>query len=385
MSDITALRLVGLTLVVASCQGHRSQPGGRTSPGGPQVQLLDSIILEEPDSAYLGRPGPFVATPADGSYLLTDELADRVLSFRKDGRLGFVLGRSGAGPRDFSSVGPVIALVDSLLIVQSAGTARLTVFDARSRKLLAQRLYLGNLMSIRPSKADLLIGDFDLAKGFGAARLPIAALFNQPQTGPTTFIEPTFGALPKAYSQYPMLVTFGNVFAEPVGDSVLVGFGATSYLVLFDRAGQAVDTIDIPARERRGVPPDSVKLFGSRSMPMARLATAISTLLGLWHLPDGQMLVWHQDPSARFKNGQLVELTGRAFVSILDRDLTHACVDTELLAPGTSRPRLGVRGDTLLSLDQVVLTNGPLRAQTVIRRYLVSSLGCHWIPIGRSH
>ena len=103
-----------------------------------------------------------------------------------------------------------------------------------------------------------------------------------------------------------------------------------------------------------------------------------SLMLRHWRLPDGSFLIWHEDNTATKRKGNFL-LSGVAFVSILSRDGTKACVDARVPFPGSDWPRITMHGDTLYALDQISSGADSTRAQTVVRRYLVRTDKCSWL------
>lgn len=77
--------------------------GGRAAAQvrGPDLVLLDSLILEETEDHYLGQPLGLLVR-ADGSLLVSDGFSDAVLQYDSAGRLVGNLGRKGSGPGEFT-------------------------------------------------------------------------------------------------------------------------------------------------------------------------------------------------------------------------------------------------------------------------------------------
>ena len=371
LRHLQAVGCLTVCAVGAACSSH--------APRGLEFRLLDTLILGESDTAYLGRLGPWPIV-GHGGYYVQDELTDRVFHFSLNGTLDLSLGRHGRGPGEFDGVGPLILPLDSLLIVQSTGGARLTVFDVRTRKALVSRTYAGDLMGGTTVGDTLLLGIFDPGSRQAVARLPIAQLLSSAIQD--SFVRASISRIAAEYEKYPNLATFGHVIPQRTDSGLLVGFGGTGYLVL--ERGTTTDTLLIPTIRRRGVSEAALKKFTPGRATMEELSRAISTVLGIWRRPNGGFIVWYQDPTAKFTKGDLIELTGRAFLTALSPDLTRACVDGEPPAP-VGRPRLALNGDTLISLDQVVDTSNNPRAITVIRRYLVRDEDCDWRPVRRVH
>jgi hypothetical protein len=195
----------------------------------------------------------------------------------------------------------------------------------------------------------------------------------------------SFAGRPSEYDRYPLLNEWDDMKVVSFEDGPVLAIGGSDRLVRYSRDGVVHDTIKVAVVGRRGVKQETLeRLFTRRPQTAAearRLSDetgrAISALLGLWKMPDGSLLVWYQDP--HFENGGRV-LKGVAFLSIVTRDGSRACVDAAVEAPGSGRPRLDVKGDTVLVLDQVVPAGGEPRVTTVVRRYLLDTSECEWLP-----
>ncbi len=83
--------------------GCGSESGERVTAdaAGPTLTPVDSILLPEGDTLYIGNPYALVVDPYDGSFHISDIFSSRVLRFRRDGSLMLVYGRPGEGPGEF--------------------------------------------------------------------------------------------------------------------------------------------------------------------------------------------------------------------------------------------------------------------------------------------
>jgi hypothetical protein len=142
----------------------------------------------------------------------------------------------------------------------------------------------------------------------------------------------------------------------------------------------------VPVARRRGVTSEGLELFRAKAFSMEDAYKAISATAALWRSSSGEIVVWHQDGSLEISRRPFkMHITGKAWISLLSADLTRACVDAEVTTPGTDRPRLALKGDTLYVFDQVMDSLNTGIIQSVIYRYHLSSEGCHWIPLPASH
>lgn len=70
-------------------------------------------------------------------------------------------------------------------------------------------------------------------------------------------------------------------------------------------------------------------------------------------------------------------MNSRVYVSVLSPDRRQACVDAELAVSRDTEPLMAFSGDTLFVLEGHVQGQ---RVRSTVKRYLVSSAGCDWVP-----
>lgn len=356
-------------------------PRGEVHARAPQVRLTDSVILQETDSAFVGSPGTSFAVDEQGVLYIPDRSTDRVLRFRPDGVLDGIIGRRGAGPGELRGIGAAIDASNGVLAVHGYQSLSVSLFASADGRFLGALRQRGYLTSLRVTDSIVWHGTMDMGTGLSVGS--VAQDSFRLGSGATELIA-TVGEVPEAFRRYPGLDVFNNVVVLPRGDLLLVGYGGTNELVLsgLDGAGRA--RLNLPVGQRRGVPPAQLeRYFRSRNFPPALTFAAISSLAGLWPAAGGRVLVYHRDleeddPSAR--NSQTI---GRAYVSVLSAGLDSACVDGEVPYPLPIYPRLAVHQDTILQLDQYLVPGSRSRVQTVVRKYVVNTSACEWLPIPR--
>jgi hypothetical protein len=372
--------LLSGAVVLAGCQ-----TADRPADGVLALRIVDSVILEEPDSAFLGRPGALFRTTDDGDYLIPDELANRLLRFAPDGRFVASYGRSGAGPGEFRRIGHVSIIRDSILLQSTLGR-ELHFFRLSDGAPLFQRVHRGYITSGLLRADSLFMGVFALDSGMVTViAAPAESIFAPDPRTPPLVIEPTKVRLPRLYRDYRGLDAFGGVFLDVTHTAVVVAFGGSNDLLISDHDLEEGFELSVPRRLRRGVTTEGLRKL-SRADPNAaqdEVFEAISATQGVWVLRDGRILVWHGDLNVERRNGRVQQIAGITYLTLLSADLGLACVDARLEAPGTAKPRIAVHRDTVLSLDQIAEVKSN-RAVTVIRRYALADDGCEWLPTTRT-
>jgi hypothetical protein len=377
----------GLALGVLGCAEARDiEAICRDANSAPRLTLRDSIVLEESESVYLGNPGVLLAFGDDGRVYIPDFASNRALSFDRDGRLATTLGRPGAGPGEFRSIGFVTLVVGDTVLHSDYVLRRISAFDTRGNPL-GQARYEGRLTWLHPSGDTIWLGLSDRGARRGIAQVRFQDLVDPEvgEEGPP--LRAGLVSLPPEYDQYRVLGWWDDLKPVVWADTMLVAFGGVEYLVRYRLDGTPLDTIQVPVCRRHGSPSEVLDRW-FRTPPRTSEEqeefsrngeSRISALLGLWRFADGRVMVWYQD--ARMDPGRI--LRGTAYLSVLTPDLQWACVDAELAAPASGRSRVGVhRGDVFL-LDQVVDESGVVpRVQSVLRRYALDTSRCRWLATG---
>ena len=159
-----------------------------------------------------------------------------------------------------------------------------------------------------------------------------------------------------------------------MGDTLLVGYTGHPALFLTRPDGTPFDTVEIPAVRRRGVPRDMVERFAA-DPPNEEIASMASALVALHRLPSGEVAAFHLDVTV---DGRLITADG--FLSVLSKELDRACIDIPFRFQRDGRPVVAFRGDTLLVLEQRLVSDQS--ARSVVRSYRIDTSGCDWIPLG---
>lgn len=343
---------------------------------GPALRPVDSLVLAEADTAYLGRLPYTFTVDRDGEIFVADESSDQLLVFRRDGHLARIYGKHGQGPGEFTHIKALTIPLDSL-VLQGMATGTVAVLARGDGRELNRFHHGGRLSSWVLGTRSLAFGIHDAGAWQSIALVPLDELLNQGLR-----VEATVGGLPEDFRRYPELRSFGMVHLVGWGDTLLVGHTGTNLLVRHLWSGAALDTIQAPTRLRRGVPRAVLPLFRNPGLDLHTTVSALSALAGMWRTASGEVLLWYQDGTTEDPAKPNAGLLGTAYITVLAPDLRSACVDGRLDAPGTGRPRLAFANDTLYSLDQVLeeAASGQARVRTVVTRYVVDTGQCQWYP-----
>lgn len=373
---VAGIALVPTCLALATgCRNPTTPAPSASADGSARLALVDSIVLDEPDSAFIGRPGQLFSVDADGSILITDQYSERILRFDGKGQLRQTY---GTRPGSIRRAGSVNIHVDSLLLHATEGR-QLVAFDYHSGKELWHRAYRGYIVAAQMTPSEVLFGSYDPASKKGVIAVPLDSILSTD----TLPLGATRVEFPDEYSRYPDLEIFNGVVFAAWQDTLVAGFAGVDYVVRYGPAGIPIDTFVVPAVARRGTPTSSLRLFGRNGGQLSEQVSSRSALFMLWRVPGGNLVIWFNDASTvEGPRNKSTEFTGVAWLSVLDLEKRRACVDAKVPEPESGLPRLAMHGDTLYSFDQLEVNapsgRGP---RSVVRRYLVDSSECTWMPL----
>lgn len=165
--------------------GAAPEPAAGSSPAGPRVMALDSVLLVEADTLYIGYPFGLAVDPFDGSFYVSDSFSRRVYRFRRDGTLAGTYGRPGRGPGEFTSHAQVAVVDDSTVATPGMNPPALYLFDRQDGRLRST----SPLPPVLLGTGQLVIRGGDLLMAArpldGATSLLVWASFRlQPPAGP---------------------------------------------------------------------------------------------------------------------------------------------------------------------------------------------------------
>jgi hypothetical protein len=338
---------------------------------GPVISEIPSLILQDSASRDLG---PMLSLAVDGhdGVILTDVLRPAVLHFGPDGNLLGSYGREGDGPGELRIAFAAVPFRDSLLAVIDHAHRVASVFDQHSMKWVGQYALPELPYSASNTESGLWLGALNHVEHTSVLWLsPSASAFQ------------SLGPIPGSLEAVPALAgTFPYVAIVPVQDTLILGFQPLS-TILIATGGRTVDSLEIPKRLRRGTPSDLAGATASAT-GLADFAQHFSLLMGLYRLPNGQILALHIDPrppdsaSTASARGRPVLFWSTKYVSVLAADRRAACVDAALPVPPQSPLTATVIGDTLVILEQVV---SDTTVVTRLRRFRITTDHCAWRPV----
>ena len=369
------------TMVAAACDAPIDSPPGTDRP---TLRIIDTIHLEESDSSLLADTGPYFFVARTGQIYFPENQSARVLRYGARGALEMTFGRRGRGPGEFGLVGPALLVVDTMLLVEANFQRHIHVFSTATGRFLYSIPFVGiNIWSAIATDDKLVWGHYDYAGRYTVMLASSDSVLRGPVANASP-LRSSQHSKPEIFRAYPELDRWSVVPLVAWADTVVFGYGPTDWLVRATLDGDALDTIVVPVARRRGVPEEGLELFRAKDFQFEDAYEAISATVALWRSSNGEIVVWHQDGSLKVSQRPFkMHITGKAWVSLLSADLTRACVDAEVTTPGTDRPRLALKGDTLYVFDQVMDSLDSGSIQSVVYRYHLSSEGCDWLRVPR--
>lgn len=328
-----------MTFTLGACE-FRSGIAGRTTP----FDNAPILLLTESDSFYIGRARDF-AVDEQGAFYIADALADRVLVFGSDGRPLRSFGRRGAGPGELGQIGPMAVSENTVSVVDIAGQ-QVHTYDRQSGVLKKSRPHMGMASTLMASGEVLWAGSLAIADTASVSRW-----------SPGDTIPRRFGPFPEYYRRSNPLYSIYNVVSIAfTGSRMVVGLAAADVLWVYEAGSTTLtDSVTIPRKVRRGVPPglaEDIVLLSFEEM----FASA-SALMGMHVLSGDRILLIHYDQEMDGQHG-----SSSAFGTVLDSALRSVCVDILLRRRDDGQARFATRADTLFRFEQVV-TDNSVRAE----------------------
>lgn len=340
----------------------RDRAHARPAIHGPILTLVDSIRLEESDTAYLARPTGLLPS-ADGSFFVTDAGTARLLRFSRRGLLLRAFGRHGAGPGEFATPTTIGLAGDSLVLVNDQNNLRFVSFDLRTGLPGSSLRREGPVSSMQVFRDTVWLGYRDIEGRTAVGRwVP-----PQPQVDP--MVPYPAGIRESTY----MLERFWQLHVLAWPDTLLLGFIAAPDLVLASHRGDLLSTVRIPAIRRRGVAPDIADRLTTLATNPAAQAGTFSVLQAVGRGTRGRVLLVYFD---QVLHGNRFTATG--WVSVVSADFGSACLDAGLPLSQDSFGRVALRGDTVFTLEQAVTSSD--KPVSFVRAYRIDTDDCTWEP-----
>ena len=355
------LVVLGIATVGASCTTRIGER--RRMLVSPTLELVDSLVLAESDSLFVGDASGFAA-PADGTYLVSDKRNATLHQYEADGRHRRSLGRRGEGPGEWS-FGPFrIVLGDDSLLLVTDGTSRIEVLSYPSGVPRAKRATQGRWFLAGYQGDRTYFANIDRKK-----RSVIAATINGSDS--SIYGGPYTAAIARS-SLVGELLSWMEI-AILGGDTIAVASQSSDHIFVGPFPNGPFDSLRVPIAQRRGALPELLSRIDDRNPSTVEQALyRPSYPLALHRLPSSGYLAYVTSDQTLVSS----RMTGTIFVSVVDLNNHLACPDAEVVAPSDPLPRIAFRGDTLLVLVQDEDAHGASR--TSIRKFLIDASACAW-------
>jgi hypothetical protein len=335
-----------------------------TRSTSPTIVAVDSVLLEENDTSFVGQPGAFAASP-DGSFYIADALNSTVHHFRSDGKILRPIGRRGHGPGEYVQPGILALDGDSLLYVRDEAN-RVVLFDVGSgRQRWERHLPWAPIFELATNHGRLIFNVLDSARKTSLG--VVGSAYDSVRfTGPFPVPLGRFPWVDRWFS-WARVASLGE-------DSIAVVLKASSDYVYFGALGGGrFDSVHVNVRRRRGA---RSELYANLTKDPNTMLTPLYRTSHPWALTalsDGKLgyvIADQERVRGRF--------TASLFVSVVDLRSRTSCADAEVPVPTDPQPFATFRGDTLLVLKQD-LTRGN-KAVAFVLKYALKSGECDWTP-----
>lgn len=367
--------VVSLLVVIAACASEAGDHATTanwvpSSVSGPEVRLVDSVQLSDPDTVPLGARLVFTRS-GTGALFLADAETGVVVRYPEDAGTPHVIGWRGNGPGEFLGPGTLgLVANDSLLAVVDVRRTYLSLLDAHSGR------YIRGLRIPFPVAGHSWSRQGDTVFFTAYPGGKILAQWNWRDDSLTTTVD-----LPEWISQADDVASSYGWPEAAVRDSMILALIPTeSGLDVFHRDGRYLGQVRIPAARRLGTPPDLVAQHRGREKRGEPFAVLASTPVAVHVMPGGQIAILtvdlHVTPTTSRPRFEVIGYD----LSVVTQDLQRVCVDARIpfVSDGISIPEF--QGDTLRMLARQVSDAGTVR--TVLYVYAISDRGCDWQPTG---
>lgn len=355
---------VCLTATVSACEPRRN---GQSTSASPALALIDTVVLAENDSAFIGQPIGLVPVPSAG-YLISDIRNGVIHHYGPDGSLIKRIGRRGGGPDEFK-FGPGLLVLDADSLLFAGDGNRVKVFNYRTGRALWERTLPGRTpMPLAAMNGGLL---------FSFIRPDSRSTIGSVQTA--TDSAARGGPFPDLLGRNRAIAEFFSFLqvARWQGDSIAVAVQSSDFLYIGTLQGRKFDSVGIAVRSRQGARHDLLLNVTDDPKSVYPVIYKPSTPTALIRLSSGNFAYVVSDLEMINQS----RFSARMFITVVNPRTGRACPDAEVPAPTDPKALTAFRGDTLLVLSQHIAGT---RMTTLIRRYNVSTEGCKWLSFSES-
>ncbi len=298
--------------------------------------MVDSVQFAESDSAFVAVPSA-LAVGVDGVIAVAD--GQRIMVFGHDGKLQQQIGRAGTGPGEFLSLSGVAFSGDSLLVVDDAGAQKIHLFRYPAGTYVRSVARGGTPITMTSSGGSVWLGILRNSNNTTVTEWPL--------TADTVRYH---GTVPEAHRESERLrQVYGYVAVTATSDAIYYAMVSDSVVRRIDRQTNAVTTIPVPRRLRRGVPADlAVRL--ERTTAAEDYAGMLSSLVAINAPSRDTLQVVHLDVTVAND-----VITAEGFLTTLDLRTGSVCTDVSLGFTGDARPQVTFARDTVVVIDQAVV------------------------------
>jgi len=356
-----------------------SGAGGGGAAAGPAIVPVDSVLIEETGTFYIGNPISIVPDTTDGSILVSDFFENRILRFGRDGRLRQSYGRPGEGPGEFSSIGAAFTLQDTIVVGVGDRRKILQLFSATDGSYVGAYGYRGrtgfggyavvNRAVVFPSRE--LTG------------LTSVAIWRYPDDEieyvvplPDEYVRSAIH--PRGAGYFAAFFSTGSAVAWP--DTIMSAMSGVNEIFLSTWDGEVFDTLNPPAVRRWGVPGDIQEILDEHRYQGNSGHGVSSSQDGLHRLSGGATVVFHHDATLEGEQPHGT-ITTDVYVTVISPDRRTACVDGPVPHFKAMRPVHTVSRDTIFFLDRK-LNEAEDGLETWVRMYRIDTSECDWLEVG---
>lgn len=303
----------------------------------PVLEPMSRTRLHETDSITIGMPIG-VAVSRNGDIFISEGFGTRILQFDATGALLNVLGRYGYGPNEFVQPAFLTMADDTTLLITDLVRRDITLWDLGQAKARLRIPYHGMPGYFAASEGTITGTVYDVVRGTVATRWRMPELTTE-----------TLGTLPPVFIHNNYFAIYGQIPMDVFGDSAAYVAGDVDYVRITDSTWAVVDSIFVPRRVRRGIPPviDSTMGHGRN---IYDVMNQLSNPYAFHRLSGGRYAIIHVD--GIFKNSGV---TGSLFLTVVSKGREARCVDLPLpVHDDHVLARLTFLGDTLFVLDHFV-------------------------------